>query len=65
MGEAFEGDLVPIMDGRTVVGCVVTSYSVVVKEEMAAITAQFQESVGNTRVLWRNCWAESRICSNC
>ncbi len=47
MGEAFEGDLVPIMDGRTVVGCVVTSYSVVVKEEMAAITAQFQESVGN------------------
>ncbi len=47
MGEAFEGELVPVMDGRTVVGCIICTYSVDVKEQMAAITAKFQESVNN------------------
>lgn len=47
MGEAFEGELVPVMDGRTVVGCIICTYSVDVKEQMATITAKFQESVNN------------------
>lgn len=47
MGEAFEGQLVPIMDGGSVVGCIICTYSVGVQEEMAKITAQFQESVSS------------------
>ncbi|MCH5275709.1 MAG: hypothetical protein J1E65_07700 [Lachnospiraceae bacterium] len=50
MGEAFEGQLVPIKDGGSVVGALVCTYSVGVKEEMAKITAQFQESVSSIQV---------------
>lgn len=45
LGEAYEGELVPIKDGKDIVGCIVCTYSVETKEEMAAITARFQESV--------------------
>ncbi len=45
LGEAFEGELVPVKDGRDVVGCVTCTYSVDSKEQMAAMTAKFQESV--------------------
>lgn len=44
-GEATEGELVPIMDGREVVGCITRTYSVGTREEMAVITAKFRESV--------------------
>ena len=47
MGEAFEGELVPIMDDGRVVGCVTCTYSVKLKAEMAAITTKFQESVSS------------------
>lgn len=47
MGEAFEGELVPVLDGGAVVGCVISTYSVGVKEQTAAITAKFQDSVSN------------------
>ena len=47
MGEAFEGELVPVLDGKNVVGCIICTYSVGVKEEMEKIIAKFQESVGN------------------
>lgn len=47
MGEGFEGDLVPIKDGGSVVGCIICTYSVDVKEEMAEIATQFQESVSS------------------
>ena len=47
MGEAFEGELVPVMDGGVVVGCIISTYSVGVKEQMAAVTAKFQDSVSN------------------
>lgn len=47
MGEAFEGELVPIMDGPAVIGCIICTYSVNVKEQMATITTKFQEKVNN------------------
>lgn len=47
LGEAFEGELIPIKDGRDVVGCITCTYSADTKEEMAAITAKFQESVNH------------------
>ncbi len=47
MGEAFEGELVPIKDGRDVVGCIICTYSVGTREEMAAITEKFQNSLDN------------------
>lgn len=47
MGESFEGELVPIKDGGTIVGCVACTYSVNVREHMTAITEKFQDSVGN------------------
>lgn len=46
-GESFEGELVPVMDGGTVVGAVTCTYSVDVQKQMAQITTKFQESVGN------------------
>ena len=45
MGEAFEGELVPIKDGGEVVGCLISTYSVGTKKQMAKIANQFQESV--------------------
>lgn len=45
MGEVFEGELVPVKDGGKVVGAVVCTYSVDIKEQMAQITAKFQQSV--------------------
>ncbi len=45
MGEAFEGELVPVMDAGKVIGCVVCTYSVNIKKEMSKITNQFQDSV--------------------
>lgn len=47
MGEVFEGELVPVKDGGSVVGCVACTYSVDVRDQMAAITSKFQESVNN------------------
>lgn len=45
MGEAFEGELVPIKDGGEVVGCMICTYSVGIKKQMTEIANQFQESV--------------------
>ena len=45
MGEAFEGDLIPVRDGGTVVGCVSCTYSVDLKRRMAGVANQFQDSV--------------------
>ncbi|MCH5267231.1 MAG: hypothetical protein J1E62_02705 [Lachnospiraceae bacterium] len=45
LGEAFEGELIPVKEGDEVVGCITCTYSVDMKEEMAAITNKFQESV--------------------
>lgn len=47
MGETFEGELVPVRDGGTIVGCVACTYSVNVRERMTATTEKFQDSVGN------------------
>ena len=47
MGEAFEGELVPVKDGGSIVGCVACTYSVDVREQMAAITTKFRDSVSN------------------
>lgn len=49
MGEAFEGELVPIKDDREVVGCITCTYSVDAKEHMSEITARFEESVNNIK----------------
>lgn len=45
MGEIFEGEIVPVKDGGDVVGCIVCTYSVSGKEQMADITSSFQKSV--------------------
>ncbi len=45
MGEAFEGELVPVKDGGDVVGCLICTYSVGVKKQMSEIASQFQKSV--------------------
>lgn len=45
MGEIFEGEIVPVKDDGNVVGCIICTYSVRGKEQMADITAKFQESV--------------------
>lgn len=47
MGEAFEGELVPIMDSGTVVGCIICTQSVDMMQQMAQITTKFQESVNS------------------
>lgn len=47
VGEAFEGELVPVMDGGSVVGCIICTYSASVKEEMADITSKFQKSMSD------------------
>lgn len=45
MGEAFEGNLVPIKDGTKVVGCIICTYSVDEKEKVKDIAEQFKTSV--------------------
>ena len=45
MGEAFEGELVPVKRDGEVIGCVVCTYSVDIKKQMTEIANQFQESV--------------------
>lgn len=45
MGDAYEGDLVPIKDGGRVVGCLYCAYRVAEKARMADITKQFETSV--------------------
>lgn len=45
LGEAFEGDIVPIMDGDEVAGCIICSRPVGVRNHMAEITGKFQDSV--------------------
>lgn len=45
MGEAFEGELVPVKDGMEVVGCIICTYSVGTKTQMASTTAKFKDSV--------------------
>ncbi|MCM1256772.1 MAG: methyl-accepting chemotaxis protein [Roseburia sp.] len=45
MGEAFEGELVPVEQDGEVAGCVVCTYSVDIKQQMSEIANQFQESV--------------------
>lgn len=47
MGEAFEGDLVPVTDGGNVIGCIICTYSVEIKEKMARITENFHNSVNS------------------
>lgn len=47
MGEPFEGVLVPIKEGTEVTGCIICTYSVEKKEQMAEITVQFQESMSS------------------
>lgn len=47
MGEALEGELVPIKDGGNVVGCIICTSCVDAKEEMVAIALKFRESVKN------------------
>lgn len=47
MGEAFEGDLIPIKDGADVVGCFICTYPAGDKEYMTDITTKFQDSVNN------------------
>lgn len=47
MGEAFEGDLVPIKDGTELVGCIICTYSVGARQQMANTTEKFQQSVQN------------------
>lgn len=47
MGEAFEGDLVPVTDGGVVIGCIICTYSVEIREKMARITENFQNSVNS------------------
>lgn len=44
MGETFEGELVPIKEDGKVIGCIICTYSVDVREEMAAITEKFRDS---------------------
>lgn len=46
-GEIFDGMLVPIRDGRNVVGCIICTYSAAMREETTKIAVQFQESVSN------------------
>lgn len=45
MGEAFEGQLVPIYDEGDVVGCLVCSYSVEDKDRLTNIVSNFNEAV--------------------
>ncbi|MDE5778371.1 MAG: hypothetical protein K2I10_07720 [Lachnospiraceae bacterium] len=47
MGEAFEGMLVPIKDEKDVVGCIVCTYSVDMKEQIFHTAEKFKESVHN------------------
>lgn len=46
-GEVFDGMLVPIKDGSTVVGCITCTYSTAMKAETERFAIQFQESVAN------------------
>jgi hypothetical protein len=46
MGEAFEGEIVPIKDGRSVIGCITCTYSMGTKARMEEMVTRFQESVG-------------------
>lgn len=45
MGEVFEGVLVPVKDGRELVGCIICSYSADMKEEVMQIAGKFQKSI--------------------
>ncbi len=45
MGEAFEGELVPIKEDGKVVGCIICTYSVDVRDQMKKITDEFRSSV--------------------
>lgn len=45
MGEVFEGMLVPIKDGRDVVGCIICTCSADSKEQIMQIATNFQESI--------------------
>lgn len=47
MGEAFEGELVPVRDGNDIVGCIVCTYSVDKIKQMAETTAKFQETMNS------------------
>lgn len=47
MGEAFEGNLVPIKEGNKVVGCIICTYSVDEKERVKDIAEQFKTSVNH------------------
>lgn len=47
MGQAMEGNLVPIKDGGEVVGCLICTFSVDEKEKIKHIADQFRASVQN------------------
>lgn len=46
-GEAFEGNVVPVLDNGKVVGCIACTYSVESMSKMKGITERFQDSVKN------------------
>ncbi len=54
MGEAFEGELVPITNNGSVIGCIICTYSAKVKQHMTAITANFQSSVNDIQDSLKN-----------
>lgn len=45
MGAAYEGILVPVMDGNVVVGCLICTHSVELQEQNAEIAVKFQKDV--------------------
>ena len=45
MGVALEGNLVPIMDGKEVIGCISSSYIITRKSEMKELVKRFHSSV--------------------
>lgn len=47
MGEVFEGMLVPIKDGKQVVGCITCTYSVDIREQNVEMTEHFQKAMRN------------------
>lgn len=44
-GEIFEGELVPVKDGKEIVGCIISTYSIDARKEINSIALRFRESV--------------------
>lgn len=54
VGNAMEGNLVPVMDGMDVVGCVAVSYYVDKKQQMKDIVAGFKASINEVNTAVEN-----------